>query len=138
MKTIPQLGESPAALSGLRVLLVDDTIDALEAFSELLELEGAEVTAATGGTEALRAVQLKQYDLLISDIAMPGMDGYELLTRLRRDPATAELPAIALTGYGWGKEENQRVGVRGFDAHLGKPVLFDTLLVAINKLLNGQ
>ena len=131
-------GASPTTLSGLRVLLVDDSVDTLEAFSELLELEGADVTAAAGGSDALRAVALQAYDILISDIAMPGMDGYELLARLRQDPATAGLPAIALTGYGEDKEENLRVGGRGFDAHLGKPVFFETLLITINKLVKER
>lgn len=127
-------GDTPVALSGLRVLLVDDSVDALDAFSELLALEGATVVTASCGDQALAEVEHQQFDLLISDIAMPGMDGYELLMQLRDDPRTADLPAIALSGYGWGKEENLRAGARGFDAHLGKPVLFDSLLEVIEKL----
>jgi two-component system CheB/CheR fusion protein len=125
---------APEALSGLRVLLVDDSVDALDAFSELLELEGANVVTASSGEQALAHIEHHRFDLLISDIAMPGMDGYELLMQLRDDPRTADLPAIALSGYGWGKEENLRAGARGFDAHLAKPVLFDHLLDVIEKL----
>jgi len=126
---------TPEALSGLRVLLVDDSVDALDAFSELLELEGADVVTASSGDQALAQIERQDFDLLISDIAMPGMDGYELLTHLRDDPRTADIPAIALSGYGWGKEENLRAGAKGFDAHLAKPVLFDHLLDVIGKLL---
>lgn len=128
----------PAALDGLKVLLVDDTLDALEAFAELLELEGAEVTAVSRPDLALQAATGGRYDLLISDIAMPGMDGYELLAQLRQVPQAQGLPAIALTGYGWGKEGKQPSGAKGFDTHLAKPVSFDTLLEAITDLLNAR
>ncbi|HZV91872.1 MAG TPA: ATP-binding protein, partial [Caldimonas sp.] len=117
-------------LAGLRVLVVDDTPDALETFAFLLEYEGATVVQAQSAAEALRLADNQDFDLLISDIGMPQMDGYELIAELRSRPRTATLPSIALTGYG-SSEDRQRALSAGFDAHLDKPVELDQLRVVV-------
>jgi two-component system, chemotaxis family, CheB/CheR fusion protein len=86
----------------------------------LLEIGGADVTAVTSGFEALRAAGQKQFDVVLSDISMPGMDGFEFLGKLRRLPGYASLPAVALTGFGR-PEDVQRAQRQGFYAHLTKP-----------------
>ena len=120
----PPPGAQP--LQGLRVLLVDDMEDALMLFAAVLEDEGAQVATATSGAAALELLALNTYDLLISDIGMPGMDGYALLAALRQLPSQKRLRAIALTGYGR-KADAERVLREGFDAHITKPVDFDIL-----------
>jgi len=121
------------ALSGLHVLLVDDAEDALESFAALLRLEGADVVAVAGGEEALAAVERETFDLILSDVAMPGMDGYELIAALRRRPATADVPALALTGFGR-PQDAQRALVAGFDGHLAKPIVIDELIQILKRL----
>ncbi len=121
------------ALDKLRVLLVDDVQDALESFATLLQLEGAEVTAVRSGAEALAAAENARFDLLFSDIAMPGMDGYALIAALRADARTANLPAIALTGFGRSQDVKRAI-VAGFDAHLAKPIEMQELLHVVERL----
>jgi two-component system CheB/CheR fusion protein len=121
------------SLQGLRILLVDDAVDALETFALLLQLEGAQVATATSGQQALERAAAQPLDLLISDIGMPVMDGYMLIGELRRSPGTAALKAIALTGYGT-PQDQQRALEAGFDACLGKPLEMPRLKAAIEQL----
>ncbi|MBC7780441.1 MAG: PAS domain-containing protein [Proteobacteria bacterium] len=113
-------------LGGMRILLVDDTSDTLDTFSILLEMEGAVVACAGSGAEALALCRNQRFDLLISDVGMPEMDGNQLIARLRRRTETARLPAIALTGYGR-TQDIQAATQAGFNAHLTKPVDLDKL-----------
>jgi two-component system CheB/CheR fusion protein len=128
---------SPAApqgaLAGLRVLYVDDTLDTLESFTELLRLEGVEVLAANSGAEALRLAERETVDLVISDIGMPDMDGYQLIAALRERPASANIPAVALTGYGR-EQDIQRALAAGFNVHIGKPIELEKLEAVVRKL----
>jgi two-component system CheB/CheR fusion protein len=120
-------------LSGLRMLLVDDTLDALESFAALLQLEGAEVTTASSAQQALDAAERTAFDIVVSDVAMPVMDGYELIARLRSQPAYSNLPAIALTGFGRPQDERRAIDA-GFDAHLTKPASIETLVDLVHRL----
>ncbi|CAD6530383.1 CheR family methyltransferase [Paraburkholderia metrosideri] len=120
-------------LKDLRVLLVDDSADALDAFRALLEMEGAKVRTEPGGKAALNAVAEAEFDLILSDIGMPGMSGYELIAELRKLPQTATVPAIALTGFGRDKDVMDTLQA-GFDAHVGKPVSLAALLAAIGQV----
>jgi two-component system CheB/CheR fusion protein len=120
----------PSILKGLRVLLVDDSLEGLEGFRTLLELEGAQVRAESSPEAALKVASESEFDLILSDIGMPTMSGYELIAKLRELPAYRAVPAIALTGFG--REQDAAEALRaGFDAHLGKPVSLNALLVAI-------
>ena len=121
-----------SVLRGLRVLLVDDSAEGLEAFRALLETEGAQVRGESSGAAALAAAAEDEFDLILSDIGMPGMSGYELIAELRKLPRTATTPAIALTGYGREKDALDALQA-GFDAHLGKPVSLNALLGAIGQ-----
>lgn len=123
-----QRSTTPAtALQGVHILVVDDTPDALESFAALLRLEGADVTAVPSAPDALAALDAERFDVVLSDVAMPGMDGYELVTRLRAHPSAGATPAIALTGFGR-SQDVQRALDAGFDAHLAKPVSIEQLL----------
>jgi PAS domain S-box-containing protein len=120
------------SLEGMAVLVVDDSEDTTEMVQHLLEIGGATVSAATSGSEALRLAREKEFDVVLSDISMPGMDGFEFLARLRQLPGKEDLPAIALTGFGR-PEDIRRASDQGFYAHLTKP--FD--IQALAKLLQN-
>lgn len=109
-------------LAGLRVLAVDDDLDTLEMMSELLSLRGAEVRSAGSADEAISALARFEPDVLVSDISMPGRDGYELIRDVRSrgwDPET--LPAVAVTALA-SSEDRRRALDAGYQVHLGKPI----------------
>jgi two-component system CheB/CheR fusion protein len=124
-------------LAGKRLLLVDDAPDTLETFALLLETEGATVVRAESGAAALAAVDAATFDLVLSDIGMPEMDGYALVEALRRRPDTATVPCIALTGYGR-REDVERALASGFDTHLDKPVDFARMLRLVADVLAAR
>jgi two-component system, chemotaxis family, CheB/CheR fusion protein len=119
-------------LRGLRLLVVDDSADTLEVFGQILEAEGASVRTALSGKAALDLLGSHDFDLLLSDIGMPDMDGYALLGEVRKRPEWAKLPAVAITGYG--RHEVDHAVQRGFDAFLAKPVSLDDLKKVIESL----
>jgi PAS domain S-box-containing protein len=112
-----------AALDGLRVLVVEDDSDARELLATLFGRCRVDVRAVASCAEALRVIQEQKPDVLVSDIAMPGEDGYTLIRRLRQlDPDHGgRIPAIALTAYAR-DEDRDRALAAGFQAHLTKPV----------------
>lgn len=121
------------SLEGMSVLVVDDSEDTTEMVRHLLEMSGANVTAVTSGFEALRVAGEKQFDVVLSDISMPGMDGFEFLSKLHALPGYRELPAIALTGFGR-PEDVQRAHAEGFCAHLTKPFDIEALASLLQKM----
>jgi PAS domain S-box-containing protein len=104
-----------------RVLVVDDNTDGAQSLALLLELSGHEASTANSGPAALQAAKAWRPELVFLDIGMPGMDGYEVIRRLRADPATAELVVVALTGWGSAADKRKSKDA-GFDMHLVKPV----------------
>jgi two-component system CheB/CheR fusion protein len=121
------------SLEGVNVLVVDDSEDTTEMVRHLLEIGGATVTAVTSGFEALRVAREKQFDVVLSDISMPGMDGFEFLSKLRALPGYHDLPAVALTGFGR-PEDVQRAHAQGFYAHLTKPFDIQALAGLLQKM----
>jgi len=124
------------ALQGVQVLVVDDDLDARDAIAMTLEQCGACVHAVGSAAEAMESLERDPPDVLLSDIAMPGTDGYALigqaLTRLRG----ARLAAAALTAYA-GAEDRRRALAAGFQTHLTKPVEPAELVAAVAKLASG-
>ncbi|MBO9687830.1 MAG: response regulator [Mitsuaria chitosanitabida] len=115
-------GGAPVALGGMRVLVVDDDADAGAMLKLILAERGVRVTTVTSADEALLALAGKVFDLLVSDIGMPGRDGYELIRDIRALEAPGEhLPAIALTAFSRDIDRQQALQA-GFDAHLAKPL----------------
>jgi CheY-like chemotaxis protein len=110
-------------LSGVRALIVDDEPDARELLVAVLEHYGATVTSAATADEALQRISRERPDVIVSDIGMPGTDGYALMRRLREldEAHGGATPAAALTGFAR-PEDGRRATDSGFDAHLPKPV----------------
>ena len=119
-------------LSGVSVLVVDDEPDARHMIAEMLRRAGAHVTVAGGAAEALELLTAAPPAVLISDIAMPIMDGFALIGQVRQQRAAnlATLPAIALTAYAR-PEDRARILAAGFDAHVVKPVEQAAVLAAV-------
>jgi signal transduction histidine kinase len=110
----------------LRILIADDNVDALESLALLLSLNGHEVYRARDGEAALTAAATVRPQVVLLDIGMPLMDGYEVARRLREQRPSEEMLLVALTG--WGQEsDRQRARAAGFDAHLTKPVDYERL-----------
>lgn len=118
-----------------RLLVVDDEAKLLRAVAVTLREEGYEVTTARSGAEALVSIQRSVPDLIISDIRMPGMDGYQLARALRSNPRTELIPVIFLTAK---DERKDRIaGLRtGVDAYLTKPFDPEELLAVVANILN--
>jgi PAS domain S-box-containing protein len=120
---------APAARKTLptrRILVVDDTHAAAYMLGKLLETMGQQVQTVNSAAAALESARQNPPDVVISDIAMPEMDGYELARRLRQEPRLKNAVLVALTGYGQDSDK-QRASDAGFDRHLVKPVGLDTL-----------
>jgi PAS domain S-box-containing protein len=117
----------------LRVLIADDNRDSAESLGMLLEMSGHVVYLAHDGLDALAAAAEKLPDIALLDIGMPGMDGYEVATNIRRETWGSNMTLIAITG--WGQEDNKRLArTAGFDHHLTKPMdsaVLDSILAAV-------
>jgi CheY-like chemotaxis protein len=116
----------------MRILVVEDEKDTLEFVGRFLVSRGAEVVTATSAAEALALMPTAHVNVLISDIGLPDVDGYELLRRVRRMDASASggIPAIALTAYA--RAEDRLLAFRaGYQAHVAKPVEPNELLNTI-------
>ena len=124
------------SLESLRILIVDDEADTREFIQFLLEDYKATVTVATSANEAYKILAQSKFDLLISDLGMPEVDGYNLIHQIRKMPPEmgGEIPAIALTAYA-AETDRRRVFAAGFQQHIAKPVEPDKLLAAIVDLV---
>ncbi|HVR71208.1 MAG TPA: ATP-binding protein [Vicinamibacteria bacterium] len=122
------------SLEGVRVLVVDDESDARDALALVLERCGARVTAVASAAEALGAWRREPYDVLLSDIAMPGEDGYSLIRKIATAGSDARpLPAVAVTAYAT-SEDRQRALEAGYRDHLTKPVDPGALVATVARL----
>jgi CheY-like chemotaxis protein len=108
--------QKPHSLIGLDVLIVEDSPDTLSLLSTLFSNEGATVTTAASAAEALEHAVSKRPSVIISDIGMPDVDGYQLLQQLKVIPGMDEVPAIAISGYA-SDEDRERALDTGYHAH---------------------
>ncbi len=115
-----------------RILIVDDSTDTTDTLKRLLCRLGHEVEVAHDGTMAIREAVRCTPELVLLDIGLPGMDGYEVAQRLRREPALDGIFLVALTGYG-SEADRQRSTAAGFDDHLVKPVELNALLQVLRR-----
>ena len=123
-------------LDHTRVLIVEDDIDSLEMLRLVLESSGAEVTTVDRSQKAVEELAKNRFDVMISDLGLPGMDGHDLIREIRgRLGLNAnELPAIALSGYASEDDQNRSLS-NGFQIHLQKPLDISTLALTIQNLL---
>jgi signal transduction histidine kinase/ActR/RegA family two-component response regulator len=128
-------------LRGRRILLVEDSIDTREALERIFLRRACEVTIAASGEEALELVKRTPPEIIISDLGLPGISGFEFMSRLRKFPEWRDVVAVALSGLGREKDIKSAAEA-GFDAHLLKPVdmavLDQTLAEALQKKVNGK
>jgi PAS domain S-box-containing protein len=124
-------------LDGVRILVVDDDHDVREGLRAVLEDRGALVLVATSAGEARRYFAAVRPDVLVSDIRLPGEDGYALLRAVRDGDSAPGVPAVAITAYE-ADESSERAFAAGFHAHFGKPFDPDALIDTIATLANGQ
>jgi signal transduction histidine kinase len=124
-----------SAISGRRVLVVDDNVDAAESLAKVLQICGHEIRIAHSGQEALNVASPFKPEVVLLDIGLPMMNGYEVARRLRSEPGLKGALLVALTG--WGNEDNKRKSQEaGFDFHLTKPVdgmTIQTILATIDR-----
>ncbi len=120
-----------------RILAVDDDATALNALRQILSQKGYDVTTAVNGPDALRAFQEAPFDLVILDVVMPGMSGYEVCREIRKDPRAKDTPVVFLTAKGMitDMDEGEEAGS---DLYLIKPVLATKLLNMVGLFLSDD
>lgn len=123
-------------VSSWTVLVVDDEPDNLEVLVETLEYFGVSVSQAHNGVEALSMLQTLQPSLILLDLSMPQMDGWETRTRIKSNPATREIPVIALSAHAM-PGDPERAMTAGFDGYLTKPINIPTLMDDLRKALQN-
>ena len=130
--------DTTVTLDNLKVLVVDDEADARDLVKRILEQRHAHVETAPSATLAFQTLESWHPDLLISDIGMPGEDGYQFIQRVRKSAVDGmkTIPAVALTAF-VRSEDRERAMREGFQAHLCKPVMPAELLFAVHKLMHG-
>jgi CheY-like chemotaxis protein len=120
-----------------RILVVDDNVDAAESLSDLLESLGQETRTAHSGPAALQAALDFRPDVVLLDIGLPGLSGYEVARRFRADEKLATATLVAVTG--WGTEEDQRKATEaGFDIHLTKPIEMTDIEMVLARSASGD
>jgi two-component system, OmpR family, response regulator len=115
-----------------RILLVDDSVDAAMAMSMLLEALGHEVRTEHDGPRALASVDEFRPDVVVLDIGLPGMNGFDVAREMRKRPVTKDVLLLAMTGYGSDADRQDAMNA-GFDHHLTKPVSIADLEALLTK-----
>jgi CheY-like chemotaxis protein len=108
-------------MSKEKILVVEDNPMNMELFKDLLEVQGYEVHEATNGQEALDQVKSNEFDLILMDVQLPGMDGLTATKMIREDPKNKDIPIIALTSYAM-KGDEERMKEAGCNAYVAKPI----------------
>ena len=120
-----------------RVLLAEDEPNIVESLSFLLERAGFEVSVETNGQQALDAALADAPDVVVLDVMLPGMDGYEVLRQLRSSQRAARTPVIMLTAKGQ-REDRETAIESGADLFITKPFANSEIIAAVKRLANGQ
>ncbi|MBC7870037.1 MAG: response regulator [Chitinophagaceae bacterium] len=118
------------------VLIVDDIQDNLEVAAKILSFNGAKVYTAQNGEEGLKLLNQASPTLILLDLSMPVMNGWEMLEIVRQNPATAQIPVIAVTAHAM-QGDLERIMTAGFTGYIAKPFGIATLLIEIQRALNS-
>jgi two-component system cell cycle response regulator DivK len=129
-------GRAKAESQGPLVLIVDDFEDNRAMYVQFLTFAGFRVAEAENGAEALEQARTLHPDLIVMDLSLPVMDGWEATRRLKGDEGTRRIPVLALTGHALGGH-SQRAKEAGCDAYLTKPCLPEDLVVEIRKMIGA-
>ena len=134
----PPEGKAVRAPAGrARILLVEDDPDSLELLAHILEGASYEVVRVSSGFQALAKVPESHFDLVLLDVMLPGVDGFEVCHRLRHDPATEDIPVVLFSAKS--RDEDVETGMRaGASGYLRKPISRADLLAAVRRQLEGQ
>jgi PAS domain S-box-containing protein len=124
-------------IDGVRILIVEDQPDTLEMLTAVFERRGYQVIGCDSAQGALELMAREDFDVLVSDVGLPTMDGIQLIKTLRDNKGLKRTPAIALTGYASQKDSEDALNA-GFDLHLSKPFDPDELMEAVDRLLIGK
>lgn len=140
--TVPRAREASRAVSARdsaprRVLIVEDNVDAALSLREALELDGYEVAVAHSGPEGVQRAAEFAPEVVLCDIGLPGLDGYEVARRLRATPVTRSVVLIALSGYG-SPADKEQARLAGFDLHLAKPLKVPTFAQIVEELTAAE
>lgn len=127
-------GVPTTSLIGVRVLAVEDDEDGAELLVAILGRTGADALVVRSAAEVTDRIDAFKPDVLVSDIGLPGEDGHALIRRLRDAPATAALPAVALTAFA-GRQSERDARAAGFDAHVAKPASPDAIIAAVRRAI---
>jgi len=123
-------------LAGLSVLVVEDSEDSRESLRTLLQLLGAKATVARDGREALDLMVDASFDLVLCDLRMPRMDGFEFMNELNRAPS-AHPPVVAMSGF-VSAADRERTSKAGFESHIDKPFDQATIVAAFGAVTNRR
>jgi len=133
-----QTAQGKASLKGTRILLVEDEADTRDMLAQALKQQGAKPVQAGSAKQALELLKKERIDLLISDVGMPEIDGYQFMQQLRSmKPSISQVPAVALTAYA-GEEDRKLSIAAGFNAHLPKPISLTELVRVAGKLVSNR
>jgi len=120
-------------LTGLRVLALDDDVDSVDILRRILIGRGAEVRVATSVADAMEVLRAFMPDVILSDVGMPGEDGYDFVRRLREDPILSGIPAVALTAFARVEDRTHALNA-GFQAHIAKPMSAAEVVAVVRSL----
>lgn len=118
-----------------KILVVDDNHDNRTIIGQMLKLSGYHVILANGGNQAIRIAASEPLDLILMDLAMPDLDGWNATARLKADPGLAHLPVIAVTGHVTGDDLDRAFQV-GCQDYLAKPIDYETMLQKVQRYLS--
>jgi len=135
--TIARASLDHSSSAGQRLLLVEDNEDNRTIYSTVLRYLGYEVIEAVDGLQAVALARSEHPDLILMDISIPGMDGWEATRVLRQDPATREIPIIALTAHAL-PDDRKRATEVGFTSYLAKPIEPNAVVAEVRRLLGGN
>ena len=135
-RSVPKTATEPTATTARRILVVDDNRDSADSLAVLLQLSGHETHTAYDGLEAVEAAAKLQPDVILLDIGLPNLNGYEAARRIRKQARGKGAALVALTGWGQ-KEDRRRAEEAGFNAHMVKPVDHVALMQLLSELTAG-
>lgn len=137
MEPLEISSEQPDPQHPLRILVVEDDPESLQMMGALLGLWGYEPRLVPAGPAALEAVETEMPDIVLLDLGLPGMDGFEVARRLRRHPGGSDVFIAAVTAYR-GEEHQRQAREAGFDRYLMKPVDIETLRQLLSQTSAGE